>query len=101
MITIRNLNKQFGELEVFKNIDLSIEEGQFVSLLGPSGCGKSTLINIIAGLDKANGGKIFVHGEELQGTSLDRIMVFQNAALFPWMNVYQNVALGLKNICKD
>jgi NitT/TauT family transport system ATP-binding protein len=101
MITLKDLNKRFGEIEVFKKVNLSIKEGEFISLLGPSGCGKSTLINIISGLDKADGGNVIIDNEEIHGTNVDRIMVFQNAALFPWMNVYQNVAFGLKNICKD
>ncbi len=101
MIKLQNLKKKFGEIEVFKNIDLNIKEGEFVALLGPSGCGKSTLINIVAGLDKADDGKVLINTEEVYGTSTDRIMVFQSAALFPWMNVYDNVSFGLKNICKD
>lgn len=101
MIHIKSLKKKFGDLEVFDNINLHIKEGEFVSLLGPSGCGKSTLINIIAGLDKADSGKIFMNNEEVRGTSTERIMVFQSAALFPWMNVFDNVSFGLKNLCKD
>lgn len=101
MIEIRNLNKSFDGLEVFKSVDLNIKEGEFVSIIGPSGCGKSTLINIIAGLDKSTGGSVIINGEEVRETHTDRIMVFQNAALFPWLNVYENIAFGLKNICKS
>jgi len=101
MIKIENLNKNYGEVNVLEDINLEIKEGEFVSLIGPSGCGKSTLINIIAGLDKTFSGKIFIDDTEIKGTSLDRIMVFQNAALFPWLSVYENIAFGLKNICKD
>lgn len=101
LIEIKGLSKKFGDTEVFGNIDLYIKEGEFVALLGPSGCGKSTLINIIAGLDKANAGKVLIQNTKVTGTSTDRIMVFQSAALFPWMNVYENVSFGLKNICKN
>lgn len=101
MIHIKSLKKKFGNLSVFENIDLHIKEGEFVSLLGPSGCGKTTLINIIAGLDEADEGSILMNDEKIHGTSTDRIMVFQNAALFPWLNVFDNVSFGLKNICKD
>ncbi len=101
MIHIKNLNKKFADLSVFESLDLHIKEGEFVSLLGPSGCGKTTLINIIAGLDEADEGSILINDEKIHGTSTDRIMVFQNAALFPWLNVFDNVSFGLKNICKD
>lgn len=101
MIDIKNLNKSYGNLQVLQDIDLHINEGEFLSIIGPSGCGKSTLINIIAGLDKATSGYIRVDGEKITEPSTDRIMVFQNAALFPWLNVFENVCFGLKNICKD
>ncbi len=101
MIEIKNLNKRFGDIEVFKNVNLLIRKGEFVSLLGPSGCGKSTLINIIAGLERADKGEVLIHNKKICGTSTDRIMVFQSAALFPWMNVYDNVSFGLKNISKN
>ncbi|MCC5910273.1 MAG: ABC transporter ATP-binding protein [Clostridiaceae bacterium] len=101
MIEIKNLNKAYGNLEVFKAIDLSIKEGEFVSIIGPSGCGKSTLINIVAGLDSSTGGKVMIEENEVKGTNTDRVMVFQSAALFPWLNVQDNVAFGLKNICKS
>lgn len=101
MIDIRNLNKSYGELKVLEDINLNVEEGEFVSIIGPSGCGKSTLINMIAGLDQATSGEIRVDNEMIIGPSTDRIMVFQNSSLFPWLNVYQNISFGLKNICKD
>ncbi len=101
MIDIKNLSKSYGELKVLEDINLHIKEGEFVSIIGPSGCGKSTLINIIAGLDKASSGKIFMEDKEICEPDIDRIMVFQNAALFPWLNVYDNVSFGLKNVCKD
>ena len=101
MIKISNINKSYDEIEVLKDINLDIKEGEFISLIGPSGCGKSTLINIISGLDKSDSGKVLVDDREVKETSTDRIMVFQSAALFPWLNVYDNIAFGLKNVCKD
>lgn len=101
MIQIKSLNKTYENIEVFESINLDIKQGEFVSIIGPSGCGKSTLINIIAGLDKATHGKVLIEGQEVRETDTDRIMVFQNAALFPWLSVYDNVAFGLKNILKN
>lgn len=101
MIAIKGLSKLYEELKVLEDINLDIPDGQFVSLIGPSGCGKTTLINIISGLDKATEGEIIIEGQKVEGTHTDRIMVFQNAALFPWLNVYENVAFGLKNLNKS
>ncbi|MBH1942519.1 ABC transporter ATP-binding protein [Mobilitalea sibirica] len=101
MIKIKNIHKTFDDMEILKNINFDVEEGTFLSLIGPSGCGKSTLINIIAGLEKATSGQVTVDDAEVKGTHTDRIMVFQNAALFPWLNVYDNITFGLKNICKN
>lgn len=100
MIDIQDLTKFYGSVEIFKNINLHIDKGEFVSIIGPSGCGKSTLISIVAGLDKPTGGRILIDGKQVTDTDTDRMMVFQNSALFPWLDVYHNVAFGLKNICK-
>ena len=97
MIEIKKLEKSFDGVAVLENINCSIKEGSFTSLIGPSGCGKSTLINIIAGLDKASSGGVWIQDEKVKGTHTDRVMVFQNAALFPWLTVYENIAFGLKN----
>ena len=80
------------------NVNLSIEEGQFVCFVGPSGCGKSTLLNIIAGLDKPSEGELVLNGQSVVGTGPDRIMVFQENALFPWLSVIDNVEFGLKMV---
>jgi len=101
MIEIKGLNKSYDDLKVLSDVNLKIDKGQFVSLIGPSGCGKSTLINIISGLDKACEGEVFIEGKKVNGTHTDRIMVFQNAALFPWLNVFENVAFGLRNLIKS
>ncbi|MDL4842695.1 ABC transporter ATP-binding protein [Aquibacillus rhizosphaerae] len=100
-IAINQLNKQFLDKDknpstVLKDIDLQIEKGEFVSILGPSGCGKSTLLSIVAGLTEATGGEILVNGTAIKKPGKDRGMVFQEAALFPWINVLENVMFPLK-----
>ncbi len=80
------------------NVNLSIEEGQFVCFVGPSGCGKSTLLNIIAGLEKPSSGELVLNGRPVFETGPDRIMVFKKMHLFPWLSVIDNVEFGLKMV---
>src|SRR5919109_5258313 len=85
--------------DVLNGVDLKIKEGEFVTIVGPSGCGKSTLLNIIAGLDRPDSGSVLIRGEAVASnntSSTKRIMVFQDGALFPWLNVQDNVEFGLK-----
>jgi NitT/TauT family transport system ATP-binding protein len=100
MLTVENLNKNYvsrgSETAALVNIDLRIEEGEFVCLLGPSGCGKSTLLKIIAGLIPATSGRIAINGEAVSRPGPERAVVFQDYALFPWMNVRDNVEFGLE-----
>ena len=77
-------------------IDLQVAPGEFVALLGPSGCGKSTLINIIAGFERATGGRLTVHGRAVDKPGPDRGVIFQDGALFPWLTVWENVIFGPK-----
>ena len=79
-----------------QNIDLEIEQGEFVCIVGPSGCGKSTLLHLIAGLDRPTTGEITVDGAAVNGPGTDRILLFQELGLFPWLTVRQNVEFGLK-----
>ena len=97
-IEIKNVCKSFASTnkEVLRDIDLKIDEGEFVCLLGPSGCGKSTLLNLIAGLDKPDSGEIFFGGKPVTEPGPDRTMIFQEAALFPWLSVIDNVKFGMK-----
>jgi NitT/TauT family transport system ATP-binding protein len=100
----RNIGKQFLAMQrneaklitAIKNINLTIEDEQFVCFVGPSGCGKTTLLNILAGLDKPTEGEIILNGRPVTETGPDRIMVFQENALFPWLKVLDNVEFGLK-----
>lgn len=85
-----------GETCALEDIDLAVQPGEFVCLLGPSGCGKSTLLNLIAGLDSPDRGTVVVDGQLVQGPGRDRVVIFQEAALFPWLNVHDNVAFGLQ-----
>ncbi|PID07088.1 MULTISPECIES: ABC transporter ATP-binding protein [unclassified Sporosarcina] len=88
-------HKEKGTVKVLDNINLEIEKGQFVSIVGPSGCGKSTMLYLIAGLEKADQGKISINGKEVKGSGSDRVVVFQEAGLFPWLTVLDNVTYGL------
>ncbi len=84
-------------LTALDHINLSIEPGEFVSIVGASGCGKSTLLRIIAGLEKPTLGEVVCDGQPVNGTSEKRGLVFQNHALFPWLTVWDNVLFGLKS----
>jgi NitT/TauT family transport system ATP-binding protein len=101
-IVVKDVTKRFVEsrtglvLTAIEDINFRIDEGQFVCLVGPSGCGKSTLLNILAGLEAPSSGTVILNGNPVVGTGPDRIMVFQENALFPWLRVIENVEFGLK-----
>ena len=99
-IKIQKVNKTFIQnnnetIEVLKDINLDIQEGEFICLLGHSGCGKSTLLRIIAGLEKDYEGEAYIDGKSISGPSLDKGLVFQDHRLFPWFTVEENVGYGL------
>ena len=101
MITINNVNKSFSQRNgtsytALEQVSLTIKKGEFVSIVGPSGCGKSTLLNLIAGFEKVSSGTITVGGQKVTAPGADRIVVFQEHGLFPWLTVLDNVAFGLK-----
>ena len=81
-------------VQALSEVDLAVQPGEFVALLGPSGCGKSTLLNLVAGFEQANGGVLQVHGKRVVKPGPDRGVVFQEAALFPWLTVWENVIFG-------
>ena len=90
-----------GHYIALKNIELKITQGEFVSLLGHSGCGKSTLLNIIAGLDKATYGGVILEGREVKEPGPDRMVVFQNYSLLPWLTVRENIGLAVDEVYQD
>ncbi len=99
-LSIENVSKDFdtrtGVVRALDNVSLTINEGEFVCFVGPSGCGKSTLLNIIAGLDSPDRGMALIDGAPIAGPGRDRMVMFQEHALFPWLDVIGNVMFGLK-----
>jgi NitT/TauT family transport system ATP-binding protein len=85
-----------GKVEILNNISLNMKEGEFISIIGPSGCGKSSLLNVIAGFIQPTSGAAIASGKIITRPGPDRAVVFQDLALFPWLNVIENVAFGLK-----
>ncbi|QPL54850.1 ABC transporter ATP-binding protein [Vibrio navarrensis] len=89
-----------GEFIALKNVDMQIDKGEFISLIGHSGCGKSTVLNLVAGLHLPTDGGVVVDGREVSGPGPERAVVFQNHSLLPWLSVYQNVELAVKQVAK-
>jgi NitT/TauT family transport system ATP-binding protein len=104
-LRVENITKRFAGRHrrddpnglVLSDLSFTLSEGEFVSLIGPSGCGKTTVLNLVAGLDKPSGGNIFVDGKRVTGPGLDRGVVFQEFALFPWLSVADNIAFGVRS----
>lgn len=100
MLKVENVSKVFnskrGTAKPLEKVSLDIKRGEFICLLGPSGCGKSTLLNIIAGLEKASEGEVYLRDKRVEGTGVDRAVMFQESGLFPWLNVMENVEFGMK-----
>ncbi len=102
-VSVDGLEKTFnldngGTYVALKGIDLAIQKGEFISLIGHSGCGKSTLLNMVAGLDLPTEGVVLLQGEEILRPGPDRMVVFQNYSLLPWLTVRQNIALAVDNV---
>jgi nitrate/nitrite transport system ATP-binding protein len=85
-----------GPLEVLRDIDLSVQKGEFLCVIGHSGCGKSTLLNMVSGFLRPSSGSVTLHGRPIERPGPDRMVVFQNYSLLPWKSVWQNVALAVK-----
>ena len=106
MLRLKNIYKEYNQDNgnhlllyhiILNKLNLDVKEGEFVTIVGPSGCGKSTLLNILAGMDTSFKGEILVDSKPIQESSYtDRVVVFQEGALFPWLTVYQNIEFGLK-----
>ncbi|MGE3859759.1 MAG: ABC transporter ATP-binding protein [Nitrososphaeraceae archaeon] len=101
-LNIKNVSKKYLQPHtnrvhtVLENINIQILEGEIVTILGKSGCGKSTLLNLIAGFENSYGGEILLNGKKVNDISPERIMMFQESALFPWLTAYQNIEIALK-----
>lgn len=99
-LALRGVTKSFnggtGQVTALEGIDLDVRQGEFVCLVGPSGCGKSTLLSLIAGLEQADAGSMLLDGEPVRTPGRDRMVMFQQDALFPWLNVLDNVLFGLR-----
>src|SRR5947208_9565393 len=100
-LRLANVTKTFENagqnVEALKPINLEVNEGEYVVLFGPSGCGKSTLLNLIAGFDEPSSGEITLEDKPVIKPGSDRLMMFQEHTLFPWLNVLKNVLYGLRN----
>jgi ABC-type nitrate/sulfonate/bicarbonate transport system ATPase subunit len=100
-ISINGLSRTYidsngNKTEALRDINIEVKPGELISLIGPSGCGKTTLLRLIAGLDKAQSGDIYLDNSTISGTHFERGYVFQHANLFPWENIENNIAAGLK-----
>jgi len=99
-LAIDNVSKSFqsasGTVLALDHVSLQVDEGEFVCLVGASGCGKTTLLNIIAGLEKPDSGNVLADGKRITSPGRDRLVMFQEPALFPWLDVFGNVLFGLK-----
>ena len=101
-VQLENVDMTFstkkGDFNALKNINLSIREGEFISIIGHSGCGKSTVLNLIAGLTQPTNGLLFCAGREIAGPGPERAVVFQNHSLLPWLTCHENVYLAVERV---
>src|SRR6476620_12211791 len=105
MISLQNVNRYYeaGERSVhaLDRVSLTIARHEFVAVVGPSGCGKSTLLHLIAGLDRPTAGEVLLDGRPVSAPGTDRILIFQELGLFPWLNVLENVEFVLRMADED
>ena len=106
MIKIEDVHKEYKveggkNVNALNGVDLNIDRNEFVCIVGPSGCGKTTLLNIIAGLEPFDSGKVTMHGRDIVGPGPERGVIFQQYALFPWMTVQKNIEYGMKFLRKS
>jgi nitrate/nitrite transport system ATP-binding protein len=94
-------NTESGVFRALEDVSIKIKKGEFITLIGHSGCGKSTVLNIVAGLLDSTEGGVILNGKEVNEPGPDRAVVFQNHALMPWMNVYENVELAVKQVFRN
>ena len=98
LLQIEGLSKAFVPAKpVFADVSFTLARGEFVCIIGHSGCGKTTILNVLAGLDTATSGNVFMDGREVSGPSLERGVVFQSHALMPWLTVRRNIAFAVKS----
>lgn len=93
-------SQQKSMIPVIREVNLSVDAGEFVTIIGPSGCGKSTILSLLAGLNTPSQGKILIDGEAIRGTGTERGVVFQHYSLFPWMTARKNIIFGLRQLDK-
>ena len=103
-LSVKNINKYFGDFQALKNVSFDVKEGEFVCILGPSGCGKTTLLRLIAGFEDITLGNIILFNDEIESLPPNKRpvnTVFQQYALFPHLNVFENIAFGLRRLNKS
>ncbi|MBX3627019.1 MAG: ABC transporter ATP-binding protein [Rhizobacter sp.] len=96
-LKIEGLAKRYGDSTVFDSVNFDIRQGEFVCIIGHSGCGKTTILNVLAGLEQASEGHVFMDNREIAGPSLERGVVFQGHALMPWLTVRANIAFAVRS----
>jgi nitrate/nitrite transport system ATP-binding protein len=96
-LKVEGLTKRYGESIVFDSVNFGIRQGEFVCIIGHSGCGKTTILNVLAGLESATDGHVFMDNREIAGPSLERGVVFQGHALMPWLTVRKNIAFAVRS----
>lgn len=100
-VAIENVSKAYGSTVVLEDVNLAVQEGEFICVIGHSGCGKTTLLNMVSGFNEPTSGSVLVHGKPVEGPGPERMVVFQNYCLLPWKTVYENVYLAVNSVYPD